>query len=231
MFLKPLKYACNTQLRRILSPSPYSLVLSRQPPSPSPLAASTNLPDGSADVILPQTMRAEIQCGITALGSKADVQAHKSQKRYKYDYGPLVLGTSVFKRKKYFFFNNLSLRSTADSNGGEMSKQVYNNLQPQKTGLFGIFTAQEKKLTIDEHETPRIVSIEKLTNAPETTGSNDRHSNEKLRNKNPVNLAHFQKNISQEQEFVVERNVLGTGTGPQQIILNGGTGTVHPTAQ
>lgn len=81
MFVQPFTYAYNTQVHRSKNTIPRSLVLNRQPPGPSLLTKSTNLPDSGSDPTSPQAMRAKVQLRIAALRFKTDPHTRKSQKK------------------------------------------------------------------------------------------------------------------------------------------------------
>lgn len=86
IYVQPLTYAYNNQVHRCTNTSPYSLFLSRHPPGPSLLRATTDTPITGKSESSPQMIRRTIQAHILALRAKVDAHLRKSQARYKRDY-------------------------------------------------------------------------------------------------------------------------------------------------
>lgn len=87
-----------TQVHRSTKTSPYSLVLSRQPPGLSLLTASRNMPDGSLDAMLRRAIRAKIQMRISTLSLKkvrASANRRKNIKLTMTDAYEIVLYSSL----------------------------------------------------------------------------------------------------------------------------------------
>lgn len=144
-------------------------------------------------------MASKIHLGIAVLRSKTDAHLRKSQERYKHDYDKRVRDTPFFRQNDYVFVNNPSLRSTIDSNTEAISKQAFNKLRPRTAGPFRVIAVQKKTLTTNEHGTPQIVSIHRVTRAPDTANPTGHQLQKSPLHESPLPKKSRQKNTSQDQ--------------------------------
>lgn len=111
LFIKPSKYANNTQVHRSVNKFPYSLVLSRQPPGPSLLSATTIAPKAKINETSPRAMLDLFRQQILTLSAKKSSAMRKFQVRYEADYDNRVCESSTYVSRSYVFVDNLTVRA------------------------------------------------------------------------------------------------------------------------
>lgn len=85
-FAQSLKYTYNKQLHRATDTSPYSLVLTRQPPGPWLLSTTIDKKPRATDFHSTQAMQKLLQKRIFVLRAKVDANMRKSRSQHKLEY-------------------------------------------------------------------------------------------------------------------------------------------------
>lgn len=102
------------------------------------------------------------------LQAKVDTHMRKSQAQYKSDYSCLVCETPSFQVDSYVFFSKPPLATTSKSFADALARSTYNKLHRQKSRPHRILEMRASTITIDEHDIPSKVSIDRVTHAPLT---------------------------------------------------------------
>lgn len=162
-FVQPLTYAYNTQTHRSTGTSPFSLVLSRHPPSS---IIETLREDAPALATLKGTreVRNAIIARMSAMFNSTDRRLYMAQKTYKDNYDKHVTRPKVFKVGDFVFVNVPP--TEAKTVKQEESNEAKSKLLPRTNGPFEVVQAFENYIVIleDDHRVP--TSIDRCTSAP-----------------------------------------------------------------
>ena len=104
LYVQPLTYAYNAQVHRSTGTSPFSLVLTRHPPSTVVETIATGT-DRLNDIKTTQTVRDEIIKRMSTMFDKTDRRMYMAQQTYKRNYDKSVKQRTQYKVGDYVFID------------------------------------------------------------------------------------------------------------------------------
>ncbi len=166
LYVQPLTYAYNTQVHRSTSTSPFSLVLTRHPPSTIVETVSDN-PQNLNLLKSTKTVRDEIVKRMTTMFNKADRRLYMAQQSYKKNYDRNVKYTKVFQPGQYVFIDR-------PPNQGRTAQQKAENIAQSKLrerviGPYKIVQVFDNVVVVEDQSFRVPISIDRCVQAPVPT--------------------------------------------------------------
>lgn len=159
-------YAYNAQVLRSTSPTPFNLVLSRQPLEPVMFSTSSALPTDTYHETHPQVLRKQLLIQIQALQFRVDDRLRTAQNRYKQKHDPKVCRIQPFTSGQTVFFNTPLLAANMSGHAEQSAQFFYKTLMPQRVGPFSLLSVTLHTLPIDKNEVYDTVTIDWASSAP-----------------------------------------------------------------
>lgn len=233
-FVRPLKYAYNTDIYCSTNTTSFSLVLSRNAPRPTLFSVKRVPHTGISRETNFQVARLTLQETIKALCARPGRNARGSEKRYKRHHHNLGRPVQIFKPADMVFVDRPPLSAPATTSAHAMTKTTKNKIPHRALGPFCVISVQMHTITIEEDSVPNTICIDRGTLPPSTPlavaqhhmNNTDKHQQELLssevsrrsttrRGDQIPEHAHPMRNRTPDcidHEYTVDQTVQHTGT-------------------
>lgn len=159
LFVQPLTYVYNAQVRRLTSFTPFSLLLSRHPPGPAMFDAPSALPTNAYHERHLQMLQTQLINQIQALQTLVNDRLGTAQSRYVWNHDANIRRVRTFTPKEMIFIDRPLLSATISRNNELLTLSSHNKLMLQSPEPFCVVSVTQHTLHIDINEIHSTVTI------------------------------------------------------------------------
>ena len=202
-YVQPLTYGYNCQVHRTTGTTPFSLVLSREPPGPMDIVP-TKVADGEShgETLTPRQMKARVLDKLRLMSARAEEKARRAQVSYKRYFDRRVRHVPQFEVGDWVYIDNppnLNMQTSTD--------EVSRKLKPKKAGPYQVKQVHSHTAVVDEDGLLNTVSTDRLTIAKHANEDVDAEAGDAFRSNDGQHDHDGTVDDDRKNEYVVDKIV------------------------